>query len=132
MRSRVALQCCEPFDPDGKADGGDGLCTAQSREQSVVASARNERSVLARCTVVQFEYEARVIIEPAAKRGGEPNAPGLDAAPGKALGSCFQQVERGVELDLCVARERTQFARDVLEVAGHGEEFFDQRADFRR
>ena len=47
---------------------------------------------------MQLEYEARVIIEPAAKGGGKSNASGLDATRGKAVGSRFEQVEGDISV----------------------------------
>ena len=83
----------------------------------------------ARCAVVQLEHEAGVVVEPAAERGREPDARDIDAARGEKAGAALEQVERGVEIELGVARE----ACAARAAASSGsprdrEELLDQRA----
>ena len=83
-----------------KPTAGIAIGAAQPREQPVIASARDQRAVVACGRIVQLEHEAGVIVEAAAEGGGEPDAGDVDAARGEKAGAALEQIERGIERDL--------------------------------
>src|ERR1700716_1181139 len=123
-----APQLREPFDPNREADRRDRAGAAEPREQTVIASARHQLADGLRAGVVKLEHEPGVIIEAAAEGGGKADATDVDAACGKKAGAALEQVERGVERDLGLAREGAQVRRGLIGIAADGEEFFDQCA----
>ena len=81
---------------------------------------------------MQFEHEAGVIVEAAAEIGGEFDGAHVDAAGGQKAGARFEQIERRAERDFGVGRERAQFARRIVRIAGDRQEALDQRAGLAR
>ena len=56
----------------------------------------------------------------------------VDAARGEEAGAALEQVERGVDLDVGVARERAQFGGRLVGIAGDPQEALDQQRHFMR
>src|SRR5262245_705459 len=77
---------------------------------------------------MQLEHEARVVVEATAEGGREFDAPHVDTARSQEAGAALEQVERAVELERAVLRDRTQLCRRFVGVSRDGEEALDQRA----
>ena len=115
-----------------KPTAGIGGRAAEPREQAVVAAAGDQLAGSRALRIVQLEHEAGVVVEAAAEGGGEADARDVDAARGQEAGAALEQVERGIERDLGVARERAQLGRRFVGIARDGEEALDQRARLLR
>src|SRR4051794_13130818 len=98
-RSWRAPNLCQGLDPDREPDRGDGRAGAELRHESIVTSARHQR-LRAIALSVQFEFEARVVIEAAAERSGEPGVCGVDAARGHEADAAFELIDRFVNIEL--------------------------------
>src|ERR1700675_3299779 len=85
---RLAADLCQSLDPDREPDRGNRRGGAELGHQSVVASARHQR-LGAVALGVQFEFEAGIIIEAAAERGGEPGLCRVYAARGHEADTAF-------------------------------------------
>ena len=96
------------------------------RHQAVIAPARHQRFD-AVAPGVQLEFEAGVIIEPAAERGGKPRELGVDAARGHEADAAFELIDGGCEIELGVGGERTQLRDRFIGVARDREEALDDR-----
>ena len=107
----------EPLDPDREADRRDRLARAEPRQQAVVAAAGDQLPGGARTRIVQLEHEAGVVVEAAAERGREADAGDVDAARRQKAGAALEQVERGIEREVGVARERAQLGRRRVGIA---------------
>src|SRR3982074_933842 len=115
-----APQLREPFDPNREADRRDRAGAAEPREPTAIESARHQLADGLRAGVVKLEHEPGVIIEAAAEGGGKADATDVDAACGKKAGAALEQVERGVERDLGLAREGAQVRRGLIGIAAEG------------
>ena len=74
---------------------------------------------------MQLEFEAGVVIEPAAERGGKPHEPGVDAARGHEADAAFELIDGGCEIELGVGGERTQLRHRFIRIARDREEALD-------
>src|SRR5262249_11765372 len=88
-----ASQGGEALDPDREADRRDRRRAAEPREQPVIAAAGHELACAAG-RIVQLEYEARVVVEPAPERGREFDAPHVDAARRQKARATLKAIER--------------------------------------
>ena len=67
---------------------------------------------------MQFEFEAGVVIEAAAERGGEPGLARVDAARGHEADAAFELIDRGGEFEFGVVGQRAQLRQRVVGIAG--------------
>ena len=74
---------------------------------------------------MQFEFEAGVVIEPAAERGGKPRQLGVDAARGHEADAAFELIDGGCEIELGLSGERTQLRDRFIGIARYREEALD-------
>src|SRR5690242_7643958 len=82
----------EPLDPDRKANCRNGVTCSETRQQPVIAAARNKR-VTGAFRVGQLENQPRVVVETAAEGGREPQPLDVDAARLEKARAAFKLVK---------------------------------------
>src|SRR5205823_5106326 len=82
--------------------------------------------------IMQFEDDAGVVIEPAAECGCETDAAHVDAPRRQNADPALEQIERRIELELCLLCKSAQPCGGSLWIAGDGKESLDEGAHVLR
>src|SRR5206468_1029156 len=101
---------------------------SKTREQPVIAPARDKLALVVEFSVVQLEHKTGVVIEPASEGGREADARNLHALRREKSGAAFEQVERRADVEIGLGSERTQRVGRLVGIAADGKELLDQRA----
>ena len=97
-----------------------GVAEPSWRHQAIVAAARHQRFDAVAQGIflgVQLEFEAGVVIEPAAERGREACQPGVDAARGHEADAAFELIDRSRQVEFCVGRQGAQLRNGFIGIA---------------
>ena len=104
--------------------------------EPVIAAARHQRFG-AVAFGVHLEFEAGVVVEPAAECGGETGLAHVDAAGGHEADAAFELVDRAADVEFCIGGQRPQLRHRVVGIARYREKALDdgrgvawQRAGF--
>src|SRR5262245_28464201 len=124
-RSWLLPNGLEALDPDREPDRADRLRGAEPRQQGVVAAARDELRRDAPLGIMNFEYEAGVIIDAAAERGREVRARDIDSLCGQKSGATFEKINGRTERDAAFLGKRAQLGGGRVRIAGDVQEALD-------